>query len=151
MAVFKRYRNQSDGSKIPYWYIRYWVNGKEKWEAVGKVGEVTKAVAQAKLEERKRQVRLGQLDMIGANIPILKDFSNDYLSYVKYTLRKRSWRRDEISLNHLNGFFGGHKLSGITAKDIIAYQTIRLKDCARPATVNRELPCLKHLMNVAKQ
>ncbi|MGE5443135.1 MAG: tyrosine-type recombinase/integrase [Ignavibacteriales bacterium] len=151
MAVFKRYRKQKDGSKVPYWYIRYWVNSEEKWEAVGKVGEVTKAVAQKALEERKRLVRLGQWDMIGADIPILKDFSKEYLSYTKYTLRKRSWRQDEISIGHLIRFFGEHKLSSITAKDIIAFQTLRLKDGARPATVNRELACLKNLMNVAKQ
>ena len=65
MGVFKRWIKSKDGSNTPYWYIRYAVNGKEKWESVGKTGVVTKTLAQAKLEERRRQVRLGQLDMIG--------------------------------------------------------------------------------------
>lgn len=151
MAVFKRHRNQSDGTKVPYWYIRYWVNGKEKREAVGKVGEVTKAVAQKALEERKRMARLGQWDMIGATIPTLSDFSSDYLIYVRDTLDKRSWKRDELSLTHLNSFFGDRKLSAIASKDVLDYQGKRLKDGIRPATVNRELACLKHLFNVAKQ
>ncbi len=130
---------------------RYTVNGKEKWESVGKAGEVTKTVAQARLGERKRQVRLGQLDMIGAKIPTLSDFSSDYLSYVRDTVAKRSWKRDELSLSHLNNFFGDLKLSALTSKDILDYQSKRLKDGMKPATVNRELACLRYLFNVAKQ
>ena len=151
MGVFKRWIQSKDGSKTAYWYIRYWVNGKEKWESVGKQGEITKTVAQARLGERKRQVRLGQLDMIGAKIPTLSDFSTEYLSYVRDTVKKRSWKRDALSLTHLNGFFGDSKLSAITPKDIMDYQSKRLKDGSRPATVNRELACLKHLFNIAKQ
>ncbi|HEX3036083.1 MAG TPA: tyrosine-type recombinase/integrase [Thermodesulfobacteriota bacterium] len=148
---FKRWRKRKDGSKYAEWWIRYTVNGKDKWESVGKVGIVTKAVAQAKLEQRQRQVRLGQLDMIGAKIPTLQEFAPEYLSYVRDTVGKRSWKRDELSLTHLNSFLGDQKLSAITSKDILDYQSKRLKDRVKPATVNRELACLKHLFNVAKQ
>ncbi|MGH7801027.1 MAG: phage integrase [Thermodesulfobacteriota bacterium] len=151
MGVFKRWIKSKDGSKNAYWYIRYTVNGKEKWESIGKVGEVTKTVAQARLGERRRQVRLGQLDMIGAKIPTLAEFSSEYLSYLRDTVNKRSWKRDELSLTHLNGFIGDSKLSAITSKDILDYQSKRLKDGIQPATVNRELACLKHLFNIAKQ
>lgn len=51
----------------------FMVNSKEKWESIGKVGEVTKTVAQARLGERRSQVRLGQLDMIGVKIPTSAD------------------------------------------------------------------------------
>ncbi len=64
MGVFKRTRKNSEGEINQYWYIRYWINGKEKKESIGKVGIVTKGEAQVKLEERKRQIRLGQLDLI---------------------------------------------------------------------------------------
>lgn len=151
MGVFKRWIKSKDGSKGAYWYIRYTINGKEKWESVGKVGMITKAAAQVRLEEKKRQVRLGQLDMIGAKIPTLNDFSGEYLSYVRDTIAKRSWKRDVLSLTHLNSFLGDRKLSAITSKDILDYQSKRLKDDLRPATVNRELACLKHLFNIAKQ
>ncbi len=63
MGVYKRWRESKDGSKTAYWYIRYWVNNEEKKESIGKVGEVTKAVAQRRLDEVKRQIRLGQLDI----------------------------------------------------------------------------------------
>ncbi len=49
MGVLKRSVKHKDGTKSTYWYIRYTVNGRDKWESVGKVGEVTKAVAQRAL------------------------------------------------------------------------------------------------------
>ena len=76
MGVFKRWIKSQGGSKTAYWYIRYTVNGKEKWESVGKAGEITKTVAQRILEERKRMVRLGQWDMIEAEVPTISEFAD---------------------------------------------------------------------------
>jgi hypothetical protein len=54
--------------------------------AAGKVGEITENAAQTRLEEIRRQIRLGQLDMIGAKIPALSEFSSEY--HVKGTIAK---------------------------------------------------------------
>jgi len=151
MGVFKRTRTNKHGKKVDFWYMRYSLNGKMKWEQVGKVGVVTKDVARAKYEERKKQIRLGQLDIIGAHIPTLQEFSNEYINYVRDVVGKRSWSRDELCLKHLNGFFGDLKLSAINVKDIQDYQSNRLRKGLKPATVNREVACLKHLFNIAKQ
>jgi len=151
MGVFRRTRTNKDGKKTDFWYMRYSLNGKMKWEQVGKVGVVTKDVAKTKLEERKKQIRLGQLDIIGAYIPTLQEFSEEYLTYVRDVVGKRSWSRDELCLKNLNVFIGDIKLSAITAKDIQDYQSNRLKKGLKPATVNRETACLKHLFNIAKQ
>lgn len=151
MGVFKRWRKSQDGRKTAHWYIRYAVNGKVKWESIGEVGRITKTVAQGKLEERKRQVRLGQLEMIGARIPTVAEFRDEYMSYVRDIIAKRSWSRDELSLSHITDSLGDRKLSSITPGDILDYQGRRLKDGVRPSTVNRELACLKHLFNIAKQ
>ncbi len=111
MGVYKRTFTSKSGKKVDYWYIRYSLgNGKRKVESVGKVGVITKTVAQAKLEERKKQVRLGQLDQINVTIPTLNEFTDKYLSYVRDTVKKRSWARDELCLKHLKGFFGDRKL-----------------------------------------
>jgi len=96
MSEFKRSRKDKNGKKKEYWYIRYTLNGKDKWESVGEVGIITKTVAQAKLAERKRQIRLGQLDMIGADIPTLSKFSVEYIKYQRDVKNKRSWERDLI-------------------------------------------------------
>ena len=57
---------------------------------------------------------------------------------------KRAWRRDEISLKHLASFFGPKCLDEITPLDVEKYKAKRLEKVA-PATVNRELACLKHM------
>jgi integrase len=148
MGVFKRRRKSKDGSMVPYWYIRYAYNGKIKWEGVGKVGVVTKDVARAKLEERKRQIRLGQLDMIGTKIPTLSEFAKEYIKYVQNTVRKRSWGRDVYGSRHFLELFNERKLSELTPKDVDDYKQLRLTE-VKPATVNRELQIIRHLFNLA--
>ncbi|GIW48422.1 MAG: hypothetical protein KatS3mg078_2299 [Deltaproteobacteria bacterium] len=138
MGVFKRWIKSKDGKKTAYWYIRYMVNGEDKWESVGKVGLVTKAMAQAKLEERKRQVRLGQLDIIGTEIPTVAEFVNDYLSYIGEIKQNCSTRRSKQALNHFIRFFGDKRLSEISSKDIDTYKS-------------RRIAVIKHLFNLARR
>ncbi len=135
MGVFKRVIKGKDGNKTPYWYMRYTLNGKDKWESVGEVGPIAKTIAQTRLEERKRQVRLGQLDMIGASIPTLSEFAEDYIKHVRDVKKKRSWFRDTYSLRHLLDSFRDKKLSETTPKDIDDYKELRLGN-VKPATVN---------------
>lgn len=151
MAVFKRYRNQKDGSKVPYWYIWYWVNREEKWEAVGKVGVVTKAVAQKALEERKRMVRLGQWDMIAAKVPTLSEFAPEYLAYIRDVKRIRSHDRSRRALAHFIRFFGSKKLSEITSEDIDIYKRRRLEEEVKLGTIARELVVSRNLFYQAKK
>jgi len=150
MGVYKRRREQNDGSHRDYWYIRYWIDGLEKKESIGKVGEVTKAVAQTRLEERKRQIRLGQLDQIGANIPTLSEFSKQYIDYVRDVKQNRSWKCAIQYLGHLKNSFGDKKLSQITSKDVDDYKLLRARK-VKSSTINRELACLSHLLNYAKR
>ncbi len=149
MGVFKRPIKADKGQK-QHWYIRFRMNGKDKWESVGEVGIITKTIAQRRLEERKRQVRLGQMDMIGSDIPTLNTFSQDYINYVRDVKKKRSWSRDKELLTSLCKYFGNKKLSEISPKDIEDYKLARLQE-VKPSTINRALACLKHLFNIAKR
>jgi len=150
MGEFKRLRKNKNGKNKEFWYIRYLLNGKDKWELVGEVGIVTKAVAQARLAERKRQIRLGQLDLIGADIPTLSDYTDDYITYLRDIKQNKSWACAVYYFKKINQHLGDKKLSQITCGDIDDYKLIRLKD-VKPATVNRELANLSHLFNYAKR
>ena len=150
MGVLKRSIKSKSGNATDYWYIRYTFNGRDKWESVGKVGVVTKAVAQARLEERKRQIRLGQSEQIVNAIPTLDEVTVDYIKHVRDTVKKRSWKRDELCLRHLTAVFGDRKLSQITPRDIDDYKALRRSKVA-PATVNRELEVLRYLFNLSKR
>jgi len=149
MGVFKRWVKHKDGSKTAYWYGRYTLNSKEKWESFGRAGVITKGVAKVRLHERKRQVRLGQLEMINAQIPTFLEFANDYFDYVQNVKRNRSSRRTKQALEHFKRFIGNKLLSEISPEDIDDYKVLRQKAGRKPATVNRELSVIKSLFNYA--
>jgi len=149
MGVFKRTRKRSDGKETKYYYIRYMLYGKMKWESVGEVGKVTKSVAEALLAERKKKIKLGQIDELNADIPTLPDFAKEFLHYVKDIKKKRSWKKDEVTLRHILEFFGNRMLTQITPKDIDDYKLHMINNGYKPASVNRELACLKYLYNLA--
>jgi integrase len=88
--------------------------------------------------------------MIQASIPYLNEFKNEYIAYVRDVKQKRSWKRDRELLDPLCKLFGNRKLSDITAKDLEDFKLIRLQEVS-PATVNRSLSVLRHLLNIAKR
>lgn len=131
------------------WVIEYRErNGRIKRESLGKKGVVTKTQARLILNKREQGVMLGREGLSDAEIPTLEDFAEVYLSYVRDTVKKRSWDRDELALKHLIDFYKGRKLSDISPSDVDDYKSSRLGKVA-PATVNRELQVLRHLFNLA--
>jgi len=147
MGVFKRWIKSKDGSKTAYWYIRYSVNGKDKWKSIGKVGEMTKTVAQRILEEEKRKLRMGLQDYEEAT---LEELEEDYLKYLAEIKQLRSWKGRSQHLKTLISFFKGRRLSQITPKDIDELK-LYLRKTRKPATVNRYLSTLRQVFNVAKR
>jgi integrase len=63
--------------------------------------------------------------------------------------KKKAWKRDEVSLSHLNPFFGEYDLMEITPSIISDYKNGRLRERAAPASLNRELSVCKHAFNLA--
>jgi integrase len=82
-----------------------------------------------------------------------REFAEEFLRL--HSARKRSKRRDQFSVKVLSEFFGAKKLRDITAHDVELYREVRLsQDTKRgsklsPASVNRELACLRTLFNKA--
>jgi integrase len=110
-------------------------------------------MAKEVLKNKERQVKLGEYGMLDAEIPTLDDFTKQYLNYKKETEKKPSWKCDEQHLRiHLIPFFGrNRKLSDIKPQDVDDYKSLRLKENAAPATVDRELSALRHLINLAER
>jgi len=61
---------------------------------------------------------------------------------------KRSWMRDRASIRNLLRFFKGKTLNSITP-DLIERYKAKRKDEVSPASVNRELACLKNMFTKA--
>jgi len=83
-----------------------------------------------------------------------KELSGWYLS-LEDVKRKKSFERDKRSVEKLKGFFGNQLLRHITPSLISEYQTKRMGEksyrgkTTKPATVNREIACMKSMWNQA--
>ncbi len=127
------------------WYMAYQKDGRWVRESAN---TVYKDVARGLLRQRELQAATNQGDP--EPIPF-RDFAVDYLADKKKIGRK-AVDRDEDSLElHLIPFFRGKKLGEITAEMVDRYIAHRRSGGAALGTIQRELVCLKHLLNLARR
>jgi len=149
----KRERNLKQiGAK---WYVDFTFRGKRHRE----LGGFTKDQARNALIKRRAElldVARGFKKPEAENISF-EAFADKFLeSHSK--IEERSWRSDELSLENLKRFFERKMLRSITPEDVEHYRAARKVEAAKnsklgkpisPATANRELACLKTLLNKA--
>lgn len=80
---------------------------------------------------------------------LFKTFAKDDYLELHAKQNKRSWTRDEASIKHLSAYFKKHTLTSITPDLIERYKAKRKEAEAAPATINRELTCLKGIFTKA--
>jgi len=134
------------------WWIDYYVNGHRKRERIGP----NKRLAETVLQKRKVEIAEGKfLDKQRPITTTFDELADAYFAYVVHQQRKRSWRRDRTSIRALKGYFGGKRLTEVTPAAVEQYRAWRYATISRrghpmtPASVNRELACLKRMFNVA--
>jgi len=145
MAVFKK--------QGVYW-IDYYVSGHRKRERIGP----DKRLAETVLRKRKVEIAEGRfLEKQKVITTTFDDLAEVYVCYARDQQQKRSWTRDQTSIRTLTAYFGGKRLPEITPASIEHYRAWRRATVSRrgkpvmPATINRELACLKRMFNVARK
>ena len=145
MGVFKK--------QGVYW-IDYYVNGHRKREGISP----DKRLAETILHKRKVEIAEGKyLDRQRPITTTFDELAEAYFAYAVHQQRKRSWPRDRTSIRALSPYFGGKRLTDITPALIEQYRAWRRGTISRrgqsmtPASINRELACLKRLFNVARK
>jgi integrase len=141
------------------WWMSFVVDGQRYRESTG---TPNKRLAESILAKQRILIAENRfLDVRRESHVIFRDFADEYLE--KHAKpHKRSWKgSDANSIKHLNRVFGGLPLSKITQDMIEEYVRVRrstkiegrLYDgkerCLSPASVNRELACLKTMLNKA--
>lgn len=131
---------------------RYWIDfqhqGKRFREPAGHSYELARRL----LTQRRNEVEGGNL-LRRAKRVTLRSWSDEYQKWAKD--HKRSWKRDELSVTHLLRHLGNRHLDDITAAAIEDYQRARRDETTRfnkvptPATINREVACLKKMLSLA--
>ncbi len=134
-----------------YW-VDYYVGGRRKGERIGPDKKLAETVMQ------KRKVAIAEGKFLRKQQPVTTTFDDLAQAYLHYARdNKCSWGRDETSVKKLLEIFSGRRLTEITPASIERYKTLRRASktiygrCPTPATLNRELACLKRMFNVARK
>ena len=126
------------------WYLRRKYQGKEIRQSTG---TTKRKIAQRALDSLKGKIAQGKFDIQDMRRTMLFDELCDiYIDYAR--VNKGSWERDVISINNLKKSFGGMRLNDISKLLVEDYKQMRVKD-VKPATVNREMACMKHMFYLA--
>jgi len=136
------------------WCFDFTCNGIRVRKIVGLSKQETEQVM---WDEHKKIKREGYGIREARKNLLFEAFADEFLE-LHSKQKKRSWKSDETSLAHLKKYFGGKFLSSITPEMIERYRADRKEmnikgDKKRrkisPATVNREITCLKTLFGKA--
>ena len=121
------------------WVIDFTCRGRRITRVIGP----SKREAEARAEAIRCDIRRDPYNF-GRKKPevLFEDQAKEFME-LHSKQNKRSWKSDEISLNHLGEFFKGKNLSEITPEQIERYRLKRKADGVSPATINREMSCLK--------
>lgn len=142
MAV---YRDEKTGR----WFIDYYFRGKRIRECAG----TNKRMAEQALSIRKAEILQGKFKIEKLKpSPRFEQFAETFLDWSK--ANKRSFVRDQSLVKNLRGAFSGKLLSEITPWLIEKYKKDRQAATVhgraiRPATINREVACLKRMFSKA--
>ncbi|HHT9126695.1 MAG TPA: tyrosine-type recombinase/integrase [Candidatus Brocadiia bacterium] len=128
------------------WYIDYYVKGRRKRKKVSP----SKKLAEQVLKDVHVKIAKGEYLGIYEEKKILFDeYAQQYLDYCKANKAASTYERcARLNVRQLTSAFKGCYLFDITSHMIEKYKAMRLQAVA-PATVNRELACIKHMYTKA--
>ena len=123
------------------WYIDYSFNGRRFRKKIGP----SQQQAEIALREIGLKIAKGDTDDLEKlNYVLFDSLCKEYLFYSKANKAPQSYRRDQISIKNLLGVYTGKLITEVTAHELEMYKN-RRRDVVKPATVNRELSCVKHM------
>ena len=135
-------------------FIEYYAKGKRKREKIGP----NRTLAEIVLKKRKVEIAEKKfLDIKEEKRIKFEDFADEYLE-LHAKVNNRSWKKaDAVNIRLLKKVFSGKCLNEITPLMIDRFKAERAKSLKgekktktiSPATVNRNLACLKSMFNKA--
>ncbi|MGB3479915.1 MAG: tyrosine-type recombinase/integrase [bacterium] len=138
MSVFRRDNK---------WCIGYSLNGRWVRKTIGTSKKL------AVLAEKKINLDIAKgeyLGIIEAKKLLFEELCEEYLQFSKANKTTQSHRRDQTSIKNMLSAFKGKLITRISAHALEQYMNKR-REKVTPATVNRELSCIKHMFNKAVQ
>src|SRR5467141_723028 len=140
MTIYKR-----PGS--PYYYYDFYFE-KRRYQASTHLRNKTIAhrvecIKKAELAQRRAGI------LPKKQIPLFRDFAERFLHTVKVERRANTHRAYLSCVRNLEPVFSRKYLDEITPEMIRAFKEVRLGQQRSPATINRDLSCLRQILGIA--
>ncbi|MFI5228494.1 MAG: tyrosine-type recombinase/integrase [Gemmatimonadales bacterium] len=127
------------------WWVRYRVDGKERWQSLKTTSREKAEKGVVLLEDR-----LGRGEHQAPDARRLSFADLETMLRTNYRVKgNRSLDRMDSALAHLRKTFEGSRALGITAQRVTAYELARLDAGASRSTVNYELALLRRAFRLA--
>ena len=107
---------------------------------------ISKTVAKEREADYRKEVREGKHRVKARRIRFEK-FKDKYLDNARVNKKPKSAKRNEVSIGQLMPYFKGKLIGSIHPFQVEQYKKARRDGGASPATVNRDVACLKNMMN----
>ena len=128
----------------PYWWIEYTgTDGKRRQESTK---TTLKTEADYLLAKRRKESMEGVIVPLRKKDISLKDFSVIYLEWAR---NQRSYQTKEDRIRLLLREFEKFNLGDFTVESLESYMSRRLSEGRKPATINRAIATLKHMLTKA--
>lgn len=128
------------------WYIDYSFNGRRVRKSVGS----SKKSADLVSKDIEVRIAKGMMGVVEPDTVVFDNLCNEYLRFSRANKAPGSYCRDGLNVKNLLRSFRGREIAGITAHDFERHKNAR-RQAVSPASVNREISCMKHMFNKAVQ
>jgi len=109
---------------------------------------ISKTVAKEREGKYKQEVRENKHHVKARRIRF-ETFTIKYLEHARVNKKPKSAKRNEVSIGQLMPYFRGKLIGSIHPFQVEKYKKSRRDGGASPATVNRDIACLRNMMNKA--
>ncbi len=127
------------------YYALFSINGKTKWERIGRVSYKD---ARKRLRELETEFDRDITVVTKKEQKTFNELAPEYLNYSQANKARLSWERDITSIKALS-YFGNMLLESIDSKHIEMYKSERQKAGRTNRTINIELLCLSVMLKRA--
>ena len=127
-----------------YW-LKYYVNGRPRWESTG---TTKRKEAERFKQEREGRIATGQPILRRADRISYEEVAQDLRQHYR-TTGSRNLEEVEYRLKHLDRYFGGYRVVGIGPAEVTAFVAHRQREGASNSTINRDLAVLNKMLHLA--
>lgn len=131
----------------PYYYYDFYFEGRRYQKSTHlrnkTIAHRVESVRKAELAQRRAGI------LPKKQIPLFRDFAERFLHTIKVERRSNTYRNYSSCVRNLDPAFGSKYLDEITPQMIRTFKEARLQKQLSPATVNRDLSCLRQILGVA--